>query len=41
MHVDFARVIERQNTDSLKWSGAESRSFIPMWVADMDFAVLD
>ena len=41
MHIDFDRVIERQNTDSLKWSGADSRGFIPMWVADMDFAAPD
>jgi cystathionine beta-lyase len=36
MKYDFDRVIERQDTDSIKWKvyGAE---ILPMWVADMDF----
>ncbi len=34
---DFDRVIERRNTDSLKWHKYEGRDVIPLWVADMDF----
>ena len=33
---DFDRVIDRRNTNSLKWNVAEHE--LPMWVADMDFA---
>jgi cysteine-S-conjugate beta-lyase len=42
---DFNRVIERRGTHSAKWdmtaqlSGIVSPDAIPMWVADMDFAV--
>ena len=35
MKYDFDRVIDRRNTDSLKWDVAEGE--LPMWVADMDF----
>lgn len=34
---DFDRVIERRDTGSLKWDVRENE--LPMWVADMDFAV--
>jgi len=34
---DFDRVIDRRNTDSLKWHKYAGRDVIPMWVADMDF----
>jgi cystathionine beta-lyase len=41
MKYDFDRVIDRRNTDSLKFDHAVRRgkpeSLIPMWVADMDF----
>jgi cystathionine beta-lyase len=43
---DFDLVIPRQGTDALKWSGlkalcpARDGDIIPLWVADMDFAVL-
>ncbi len=35
MKYDFDCVIDRRNTDSLKWNVAEGE--LPMWVADMDF----
>lgn len=35
MKYDFDTVIDRRNTDSLKWNVPESQ--LPMWVADMDF----
>jgi cystathionine beta-lyase len=38
MTIDFDRMIDRRNTDSLKWSGSRGNQTIPMWVADMDFA---
>ena len=41
MKNDFDRVINRSNTDSVKWGDAEKRfghaDILPMWVADMDF----
>ncbi|XUW99833.1 MAG: MalY/PatB family protein [Dehalogenimonas sp.] len=45
MKYDFDRVIDRTNTSSVKWDlrydifGTED--VIPMWVADMDFAVAE
>lgn len=40
MKYDFDKLIGRRNTNSVKWDlGAED--VIPMWVADMDFEVLD
>ena len=32
---DFDKIIDRRNTNSLKWDVAENE--LPMWVADMDF----
>lgn len=37
MHYDFDKLIDRRNTNSLKWEVAEHE--LPMWVADMDFEV--
>ena len=34
---DFDRMVERHNSDSLKWHKYQGRDVIPMWVADMDF----
>lgn len=34
---DFDNVINRRNTDSIKWDVAENE--LPIWVADMDFSV--
>jgi len=46
MSVDFDALVDRTNTDSLKWakyaagrdSNEAGREVIPLWVADMDFA---
>jgi cysteine-S-conjugate beta-lyase len=38
MTMDFDRIIDRRNLDSLKWSGSRGNQTLPMWVADMDFA---
>lgn len=35
MVYDFDQIIERRNTNSLKWNVGETE--LPMWVADMDF----
>ena len=37
MKYDFDTVVNRRNTDSLKWNVAENE--LPMWVADMDFKI--
>lgn len=37
MQFDFDRVLERRNTDSLKWDRYKGRDVLPLWVADMDF----
>lgn len=41
MRYDFDAVIDRRNTDSLKWDALGARfgnaGALPMWVADMDF----
>jgi len=36
---DFDKVIDRRETGSLKWDRYAGRDVLPMWVADMDFAV--
>jgi cystathionine beta-lyase len=36
MTIDFDRIIDRRDTDSIKWR--KYGEAIPMWVADMDFA---
>lgn len=36
---DFDAVIDRRGTGSLKWDKYAGRDVLPMWVADMDFAV--
>lgn len=35
MEYDFDQIIDRRNTNSLKWNVGEEE--LPMWVADMDF----
>lgn len=40
MNYNFDRVIDRRNTDCIKWGDREKNfadDVIPMWVADMDF----
>ncbi|MCK8824637.1 MalY/PatB family protein [Fuchsiella alkaliacetigena] len=34
---NFDELIERRNTDSLKWDKIKDEDMLPMWVADMDF----
>jgi cysteine-S-conjugate beta-lyase len=36
---DFDAVVDRQGTGSLKWDRYAGKDILPMWVADMDFAV--
>ena len=38
MPFDFDRIIDRRQTNSIKWTAYEA-PVLPMWVADMDFAV--
>ena len=35
---NFDQIVNRKNTDSIKWNGKDN--LLPMWVADMDFPVL-
>ncbi len=37
MKFDFDKILNRQNTGSLKWDKYKGKDVIPMWVADMDF----
>ena len=37
MKYNFEKVINRKNTESLKWDINED--VLPLWVADMDFEV--
>lgn len=43
MKIDFDRIIERKNTNCVKYDGMAasfgSNDLLPLWVADMDFAV--
>lgn len=39
MSFDFDTPLDRRGTDSQKWQKYEGRDVLPMWVADMDFAV--
>lgn len=43
MNFDFETIVSRNGTDSLKWDGRmgyfNREDVLPMWVADMDFAV--
>lgn len=45
MRFDFDKIIDRKNTNSLKYDFAEERGkpkdILPLWVADMDFRVPD
>lgn len=36
---DFDRIIDRRGTNSYKWDACPSKEDLPLWVADMDFAV--
>ncbi|MBW7674297.1 MalY/PatB family protein [Chryseobacterium chendengshani] len=37
MKYNFDEIIDRKNTNSVKWDLAENQEVLPMWVADMDF----
>lgn len=37
MKYNFDKIIDRRNTNCVKWDEMESDDIIPMWVADMDF----
>jgi cystathionine beta-lyase len=37
--IDFDRLIDRANSDSVKWQRYRGSDILPMWVADSDFAV--
>ena len=37
--MSFDAVIDRGNTGSLKWGKYDGRDVLPLWVADMDFAI--
>ena len=45
MIYDFDKVIDRHNTNSLKYDFYEDSGYtvehIPLWVADMDFPVIE
>jgi cystathionine beta-lyase len=40
MRYDFDKVIDRKNTDSIKWE-TYKEDVLPLWVADMDFEVAE
>ena len=39
MRYDFDEIIERRGTGCVKWDEMPNADVIPLWVADMDFAV--
>ena len=39
MKYNFDEIIERRNTGCVKWDEKPDSNIIPLWVADMDFAV--
>ena len=39
MKYDFDELVERRGTGCVKWDESPSGDVIPLWVADMDFAV--
>lgn len=42
MRYNFDEIIDRKNTNSIKWNNAyKNRDILPMWIADMDFKVAD
>ncbi len=45
MKYDFDKVVDRRNTNSIKWDANEARfgekDLLPLWVADMDFEVAE
>lgn len=41
MKYDFNTIINRRNTNSVKWDTSQEKDIIPMWIADMDFKTAD
>jgi len=41
LKYDFDTIINRRNTNSVKWDSTEEKDILPMWVADMDFKTAD
>ena len=39
MMYNFDQIIERRNTNCVKWDDISTPTMLPLWVADMDFAV--
>ena len=39
MDSPFDKLLDRRGTDSYKWDSAADADVLPMWVADMDFAI--
>ncbi len=39
MNYNFDEIIKRRGTGCVKWDESDSNDIIPLWVADMDFAV--
>ncbi|WP_058304156.1 MalY/PatB family protein [Gorillibacterium timonense] len=37
MKYDFDQILDRRNSNSVKWANTKERDILPMWVADMDF----
>ena len=41
MKYDFDTIINRKNTNSVKWDTSQKKDVIPMWIADMDLKTAD
>lgn len=41
MKYDFDTIINRRNTNSVKWDMNSEKDILPMWIADMDFKTAD
>ncbi|SDJ53557.1 cystathione beta-lyase [Ferrimonas sediminum] len=39
LQMEFEKYIDRRQSDSLKWQRYAGRDVLPLWVADMDFAI--
>ncbi|TDW49145.1 cystathionine beta-lyase [Flavobacterium sp. 270] len=37
MDYNFDEIIDRKNTNAIKWDASSSTDILPMWIADMDF----
>lgn len=41
LKYNFDEIINRKNTNSVKWDSQKENDVLPMWIADMDFKVAD